>query len=152
PRLRPLELLDMPPLRANDEILDRHAGDLIPQLIADTFVERRLLAFEAFAEIANLVATLGRGLKQPDQLHSRPKQPLAERHRGSPLRLLDLGVEEVEVAEIVEDVEILLVALLAFAGAENARAEPRATADHLPEFRLRPDDLEEDQVQDLRDV
>ena len=57
-------------------------------------------------------------------------------------------IEELEILAEIEDVEEFLVP----AGPEQVRAQPGAAAEHLPEFRLRPHDLEEDQVDDLRHI
>ena len=67
---------------------------------------------------------------------------------ASPSFRLGVLAEKFEVLAVVEDAEELLV----LAGAEEIGAKPRAAADHLPKLRLRPDQLEEHEVDDLRHV
>ena len=66
---------------------------------------------------------------------------------------LTVGAGEVlaEVFEVAAEVEYEEV-LLVITGREQVRTQPGATADHLPELRCGPDELEEDEVDDLGDV
>lgn len=56
--------------------------------------------------------------------------------------------EEPEVFAEVEDEEFLLVLV----GRDEVFARPGTEGDPLPELRLRPNDLEEDEIQNLRHV
>src|SRR5260221_8701684 len=55
---------------------------------------------------------------------------------------------ELEILAEIKDVEKFLVP----PWPKQVRAQPRAAAEHLPEFGFRPHDLEKDEVDDLRHI
>src|SRR5260221_114938 len=78
----------------------------------------------------------------PDQLHPRCEEALGKRLGDGTVCGLRILVEELKILAKIEDVEKLLV----LPRAEQVWAQPSAATEHLPELRLRADDLEEDQV------
>lgn len=83
-----------------------------------------------------------------NQLQSRVEQPLAERGHSRSIGRRYVLAEVLKVLAIIEDEEGRLV----LAGTEKLRTKPRTASQHLPELGLRADQLEENQVCDLRDV
>src|SRR5664280_648396 len=80
--------------------------------------------------------------------HASSKQALAQRLSAGTFRGLGVLAEELQVLAVIENIEELLV----LPWPEQVWAQPRAATHHLPEFRLRPHQLEKHQVDDFGDV
>ena len=86
-------------------------------------------------------------LELEGDVHTKPEEPLRQGLYAH--RLLTVGIlfEILEIPAPVEDIETLLIL-----SAEDSRTQSGATANHLPELDFTLDDLEENQVQDVRYV
>ena len=82
------------------------------------------------------------------QFKSGFEQPFAERFTLGPLDTIEVLAEVLKILAIVEQVEAVLV----LPRPKQVRTQPRPSAHHLPELGLRPDQLEEHQVDHFRDV
>ena len=141
------------PLGPDDEVLDVHRGDLIAQarggrvahlgLGLRHVVDRRRLP-DADRAARREQCAIERG----DQLHPPLEEAFAERFGLRAFAGLGVLAEEFEILAVVEDREAVFI----LAGSKEIGAEPRPAPDHLPEFRLGADELEEDQIDDLRHV
>ena len=156
PGFRRLILLHQRTLAANDEIVEIHRGDVGFQegerAIADRlFIWRRVGARIVASTCLRDAWRLLQDLLLVQSLHDiepRCKEALAEGFCVLPFVWRQILAEEFQVLAVVENAEEFLV----LAGAEEIRAKARAATDDLPELRLRADQLEEHEVDDLRYV
>ena len=133
PRPAVAELLDEAAVRAHEDVVERHVADELVQQVGCTLTQ--------------IVVAMGR----VEIAHEREAvlvDALGERLLRRALGGGQILAEELEVAAEVEDEEILFVVAVPV----EARAQTCSTPDHLPELRLRPHRLEEDEVGDLGHV
>ena len=133
---------------SHDEVVDVHPAHDLVQMLGG-LVAQGTLALGAINVVPDRHAVAFTHLVQRrDQFHPGLEQPLPERPGQRPFDSGRVGVEELEVAAEVEDEEVGLVLPRPI----QVGPQPGAAPEHLPEFRGRAHELEEDEVDDLWDV
>lgn len=138
--------LDPAAVRADDEVVHVHAHDDVVQRVRDVDAQAVIATGAVAVRLGSAVGKIG--VQSGQQRQPCGEQPLSQGCGHAAIGSSRIGVEELQVAAEVEDVEVTLV----LAWSEQVGAQAGASAEHLPELRLRPDRFEEDEVDDFGDV